>query len=447
MYNLYVEADENNPQRLIYRHRDDYYDSGAVKDWTLKLAKDRQQVLQFLPELSAKKLQLTYKPDKDEPNVLYEDSVREVYGQAEYIFENEYVKGVDRKELIFSPTPIAVNSFNAVVPMIGGEPKTNIRILIHDGTRSCQTYDIVDYESITGYTGLPPVPIYTNSGELNVTTYPMVHHMNDPFNATFDINFAVCDFYYYESIGLTNSNLFNNYWRRTLNQINSGKMLTAYFDLREDDIKTLKLNDKIRIDNSWWSINKVQDYNCSQRMLTKVELLSIDDELKIPIARRMVKRPTGNITAIALEGVRDKFYKNNNVNLSEGGVVVKGIGNVVNEGLTGFIEGDYKVITEGGVYSQKISADRNWRVIFEDTNVESDDYGFIVKSTNKTISLPSAALLPFKELAAKNVSGGDLTISAVTGETIEGSSSILFSTSDGGTIVSDGENWWIINRF
>jgi len=429
MYNLYVEADENNPQRLIYRHRDDYYDSGAVKDWTLKLAKDRQQVLQFLPELSAKKLQLTYKPDKDQPNVLYEDNVREVYGQAEYIFDNEYVKGVDRKELIFSPTPMALTPFGAVTPIINGAaPRTNIRILIHDGTRTCTPYNIYDYGT---------------TGQTNLTTYPMVHHMNDPFNATFDINFAVCDFYYYESIGLTNSNLFNNYWRRTLNQINSGKMLTAYFDLREDDIKTLKLNDKIRIDNSWWSINKVQDYNCSQRMLTKVELLSIDDELKIPIARRTVKRPTGNITAIALEAVKERFYKNNNVNLSEGGVVLKGIGNVVNEGLTGFVQGDYKVITE----TSPTDSPKSYKVLPTITYaVQAGDYGFITTAAT-IITLPSASVGVGTEYILKNVSAGTARFQPSGGELIEGGANLLVPTGQAVTVVSDGSQWWAISKY
>jgi hypothetical protein len=347
MYNLYVEQDTDNPQKLIYRHRDEYYDSGAVKDWTLKLAKDKSQSLQFLPELSAKKLQLTYKPDNDEPNVNYVDAVREIYGQVEFTFDNEYVKGVDRKELIFSPTPINVNSFGAAVPMIGGTPKTNLRVLIHDGARSCQPYNIIDSVSITGYTGIPPTPIYTNVGELNVTTYPMVHHMNDPFNASFDINFAICDFYYYPNIGLTNNNLFNVYWRRTVNQINRGKMLSAYFDLDEDDIQTLRLNDKIRIDNSWWNINRIQDYNANSRTLTKVELLSIDDELSLPKFKSPRPITIGNIR-VPVRFIVEQFYRNNNVNLSEGSVIVKGIGNVINEGLEGFVQGDYKVITTSG---------------------------------------------------------------------------------------------------
>ena len=35
MYNLYVEQDVDNPYNLVLRHRDEYYDSGAEKDWSL----------------------------------------------------------------------------------------------------------------------------------------------------------------------------------------------------------------------------------------------------------------------------------------------------------------------------------------------------------------------------------------------------------------------------
>jgi hypothetical protein len=442
MYNLFVEQDVDNPQKLIYRHRDEYYDSGAVKDWTLKLAKDRQQQLQFLPELSAKKLLLTYKQDSDIPNKTYEDAVREIYGQVEFTFDNEYVKGVDKKELIFSPTPINVNSFGAAVPMIGGTPKTNLRVLIHDGVRTCQPYNIIDYVAITGYTGITATPIYTNVGELNVTTYPMVHHMNDPFNASFDINFAICDFYYYPNIGLTNNNLFNTYWRRTVNQINRGKMLSAFFDLEEDDIQTLRLNDKIRIDNSWWNINRIQDYNANSRTLTKVELLSIDDELSLPIFRSPTK-PSRKTGIDALTGVVLDFYRNNNVNLSEGSVIVKGIGNVVNEGLEGFVQGDYKVITD----NQSPDKPKSYKTLQQITyTVQGGDYGLIT-TVATIVTLPNANIGVGVEYVLKNVSAGTARFSPVGGQLIEGAANLLVPPGEAVTIVSDGSEWWAISKY
>jgi hypothetical protein len=334
MYNLLVEPDEENPNKLIYKSKDAYYDAGAEKDWTQKLAKNIDHQILFLPELSAKKLQLSYKPDKDEPNVVYEDATKEVYGQLEFTYDNEYVRGVDRKELIFSPTPATNNTFNAVVPMIGGgAPQTNIRLLIHNGTQTCNPFNIYDFGT---------------TGQTNLTSYPVCLHFDNTYNPTFDINFAVCDYYFYPNITLTNNNLYNLYWRRTVNQINKGKMLVGLFDLNENDIHNLRLNDKIYVRDSWWHINKIVDYNPTKDLLTKVELISVDDEIELApfrtkplLTESVIRRPIREIV--------DRFYDRVNVNLSKGSVIVKGVGNVIQEGVKGFVEGDYKSVSESGI--------------------------------------------------------------------------------------------------
>ncbi len=43
----------------------------------------------------------------------------------------------------------------------------------------------------------------------------------------------------------------------------------------------MELNDKIRIDNSWWSINKIIDYNANDLVPTKVELISLETEIDL----------------------------------------------------------------------------------------------------------------------------------------------------------------------
>jgi hypothetical protein len=107
-------------------------------------------------------------------------------------------------------------------------------------------------------------------------------------------------------------------------------MLTAYFDLRANDIANLKLNDKIRINNSWWSINSINDYNANTNQLTKVELLTIDDEVDLPPFRTKPKQPWTGTTQVVGD-VIDKFFNNNNV-VSGGGSVTGEIGQTANDG-------------------------------------------------------------------------------------------------------------------
>ena len=342
MYNLYADTDTDQPNKLILRHRDEYYDSGAEKDWTQKLMKDREQNLIFLPDLTAKKLKLTYKADNDSPNVVYTQMTDEIYGQLEYTFENEYVRDTDTKELIFSPTPVVATTFDAYVPSLNGEaPKTNIRILYDGGEQSCGSWDLIEYGT---------------TGELGITTYPMIGHFDDALTPTFDINFATCDYYYYSPSTLTANNLYNLYWRRTVNQINVGKMLVAYFHLTEADIQTLKLNDKIRIDNSWWNINKVIDYDANAEVPTKVELISIDTEIDLaPFVTNPGTPVSPPITASSRESNLETRSVEANVNLSGIDVIVRGEGNNIGDGLRGLVIGDNRTLQEDGIITPRIN--------------------------------------------------------------------------------------------
>ena len=342
MYNLYADTDTDQPNKLILRHRDEYYDSGAEKDWSSKLMKDRGQNLIFLPDLSAKKLKLTYKADTDSPNVVYTQMTDEIYGQLEYTFDNEYVKDTDTKELIFSPTPVVATTFDAYVPSLNGEaPKTNIRILYDGGEQSCGSWDLIEYGT---------------TGSLGLTTYPMIGHFDDALTPTFDINFATCDYYYYTPSTLTANTLYNLYWRRTVNQINVGKMLVAYFHLTEADIQTLKLNDKIRIDNSWWNINKVIDYDANAEVPTKVELISIDTEIDLaPFVTNPGTPTSPPITATSHSTNLATRSSEANVNLSGDNVIVRGTGNNIGDGLRGLVIGDNRTLQEDGIITPRIN--------------------------------------------------------------------------------------------
>lgn len=351
MFNLYVEVDKSQPNMLNLIHRDDYYDAGKEVDWTLLLAKDKEQSLSFLPDITSKKVILTYKADKDTPNTIYTNATNQIYGQAEVVFDNEYVKDVTTKDILFSPTPIIDTVFGAYVPMLAGaQPDTNIRILYDStaevGLTTCQAFNIFDY----GTTGMT-----------NVTSYPYVGHFDDPLNPTFDINFATCAFYYYMPSTLTQNNLYNRYWRRTMGQINNGKMLTAYFNLKEYEIQALELNDKIRIDNSWWNINRVIDYNANGNQLTQVELISIDNEVQLmPFATGSPSPGVGTgsvgpITQVSNDTIIKTKTANSNVIPSSTSGVVTGKGNNVNPGLKVVVVADDATIEEDGIYTDNLT--------------------------------------------------------------------------------------------
>jgi hypothetical protein len=343
MYNLYATSDPQSETNLILIHRDEYYDSGKAVDWTNKLMKDKEQSIIFIPELNNKKLRLTYKADTDSPNTVYTDVTKEVYGQAEVTFENEYVKGIDVKELIFSPTPVQPTSFGAFLPLLNGaSPKSNIRILYDNGEVVAQNVVINHgYGTTTSTNG----------------AYPYLSHFGgpNPFNPELDINFAPCQYYYYQVAQNTNNNLYNQYWRRTVAQINGGKLLTAYFLLNEVDIQLMELNDKIRIDNSWWSINKVIDYNANYLQPTKVELISLETEIDLPNFFGGTILPVGPGSGYQTKSILDGYNDETNVTTDNKNAIIIGSGNTVGDGLRALVVGDGLSIENDGIATTNIT--------------------------------------------------------------------------------------------
>jgi len=341
LYNLYATLNPDNPNNIIYQHRDDFYDSGQLKDWTNKLAKDRDADIQFLPEITAKRMILSYKDDdKDFILNAYRGDRGKTYGQVEVIFENENIKGIDRKELLFSPTINLPTDFNANLPVLKSDFNYNIRLLLDNGEFTGSNYIIKNGDGTTTV----------------FFKYPFLSMFDKPINPTFDIAYAQPDYYAYD-LGLpTSNNIYTNFWRRTLAQINSGKMQTAYFLLDETDIINLKLNDKIKVGNSLWYINRIIDFNASKRQLTKVELLSIEDDLKLPKSGSLVVMnpgpgvpaqpapvvPSGPIRPVTEGIIRNDFVRNNTTSLilTQKSFQNFGNNNIIQSGAQGILIGD-----------------------------------------------------------------------------------------------------------
>ena len=387
MFNLYAEVDKDNPKRINLVSRDKYYDDGKINDWTKKLEKSEAQDIRFIPEISSKSIILTYKEDSDISNKIYKEATGEIYGQQKFTFDNEFIKEEKKQEITFSPTPIFNTKFGAVCPMwLGGAPKCNLRILYDGGELACGPYSIINYRLNSG-----------SSFGVSASSYPYVGHWDKPVNPTFDLNFGVCDYYFRtDNFGsLTNNNLFNLHWRRTLNQINTGKIMTASFNLTETDILNVKLNDKIRIDNSWWNINKIQDFDANNRKPTKVELISIDDNLFIPFQKKRKVRDIVDLsTDLVAIPIRTLTKERNNflsVNLSSYDIEVKGKYNYILEDVT-----SATVVGNGNLISANSQVYGNDNIIAAESIVNGNSNivteeggGSIVNGNGVTVDTPS----------------------------------------------------------
>jgi hypothetical protein len=352
-YNLYAEIDLQNPNKIIYKSRDKYYDDGEIKDWTQKQVKEIKQELYFVPEISSKKVILSYKDDDNDAGLTaYRGEVGETYAQVEVEFENENVRGVERKEEIFSPTINLPTEFGAILPILAPDHKMNMRILIDGGKYPCAPYTISQ----------------SSNNVVTLNEYPYFGLLDKPTNPSFSIEYAQPDYYPYNPGILTQNNLYVNYWRRTLAQINSGKLLKIYFWLTEEDIFKLRLSDKIKVNNALWYINKVVDYDANAHKPTLVELLSVEDDLKLPRFGRIIKPVQPGVTAPVLPApvlptgpvrpivgaVADIVKKRTVATSVFNGYIDadanQGVRNVLPKDFSGVVVGNDKSITENGFY-------------------------------------------------------------------------------------------------
>jgi hypothetical protein len=146
-----------------------------------------------------------------------------------------------------------------------------------------------------------------------------------------------------------------------MGQINNGKMLTAMFNLKEPDIQAMKLNDKIRIDNSWWNINKIIDYDANANKLTKVELISIDTEINFspftgPNGPVIPNPPAGigPIQMLAMSSVNTTRMTTSNVFGNQATATVEGRGNVIVGGTRSVIVGDNYIVSENTLVAENL---------------------------------------------------------------------------------------------
>ena len=288
MFNLYVEVDPNNERNLLIETRDTFYSQGGTKDWTYKLARDRDITLEPLGVLTDREYIYTYSEDGDYYNERYQNNRGHVYGRARIEIDNDFVQSSKEVDIVFSPSPLVNDSpSNRIIPAIwdadiddGVKPTdTNIRILQWGGNLQSNP----NWE----FKHLPPPPLNVLNGLITtaITTYPYAGHWDNPITPTIDINFGLPLELYYQANGftgtlqVTNANLYNIYHRNYINEVTDkdSKVMTAMFYLEPTDINKLDFRDQIVIDNSYWRLNKVMNYNPFKEGLTKVELIKIKE--------------------------------------------------------------------------------------------------------------------------------------------------------------------------
>ena len=301
-FNLYIVDDKDVENQLIIEPRDNYYSSSSVKkDWTTKLDRSSELLLTPMSELDAKRYIFTYNQADDYYNTDYstnkikklDSKTNRIYGDRIVDIDNDFNDTDSKVELIFKPTVNVLYTapFEGILPtwvntsIINGvlsysEKDPGLTMLFYGG--------LITTQNRWRFTSVVPY------GTLSQYKYPYAGMFNNPLAPTEDLCFGLNAYYYYSDTSyaatgstntrnintITNSNLYNKFYRTLINQITDkdSALLTAYFYLTPQDINTFDFRDSIQIDYVHYRVNKIIDYN-PLGGITKVELIKIPSDI------------------------------------------------------------------------------------------------------------------------------------------------------------------------
>jgi len=277
MFNLYLYEDSTLQKMIKIKPYVNFFDTDVnnALDWTNKMDVGKPLVLKPMSELNARYYLFKYKDDSDYYNEQYKKRFNLGYGTNKFDTGFEFAKEETSVDLIFSSTPLIgydvggkvyPTIFKRTGDVVGAGEETidhNIRIMQSKLITGVSSYEIKDGGSTLA----------------TKTEYPYAGHFNDPYTPSIDINYAIPNLLYYQPTNINNIsvNLFTLYWIQYMYEIidQDSRLLVANFRLNEQDINQLDFSKLIYIQGVLYRLNKINDYNATQRDTCKVELLKV----------------------------------------------------------------------------------------------------------------------------------------------------------------------------
>jgi hypothetical protein len=484
MFNLYVTVDPINETNLLIETRNDYYAGGITRDWNKKLARNKRSTIKPLGLLTAKEYIYTYSEDDDYYNARYQNNKGHAYGRRRIDMDNDFLTNTTKVEIDFSPTPLVNDDVtNRIIAKIYDED-------IEEGAKPVDINIRVLYFN-NGLVSNPHWVLRYNGGNTEDTkyVYPYAGHLDHPLTPTLDLNFGIPTQLYYSGNGYTgtlqytNANLFNVYHRAYLDEITNkdSKVFQGEFYLDAWDIDKLDFRDQIILDNSYWRINKVTDYNPFKEGLTKVELIKVLDVIEQPAETFTLGRqgstngeqyPTNKHYAKlnrnqfqsfkgSVKGKRNRVndsatsYKilgdNNFIGAASKNVTILGNGNEVINGASNvvIINSDNQTVAADNVTIIDGVDYVTWQKLEITADHDATDRQILFADASPgalTVTLPLAADSKNVWIAVKKVdsSVNVVTIDPTAGITIDGAATQTLSTQyDSVDFYCDGTNWFI----
>lgn len=326
-FNLLFIPDPENPQRIIVEPYDYYIGTGEIYDWTDKLSWDKGFSVEPAQNFVESEITISDLDDGDIGNKEFKTSNGRVYGFNSITNSTEFKSQQKKIETTFSPQvirkwnpnnnpyidsnavgiPLGINyteqsqevssGSSSVVDWVYKGVKTKPKLIFNLGNFSPFLDEPSETFNLTGVTTsyfrvsksdgtepsgglISPVISHTmpmgnpDSNKINNDSISILFNSERPTTIAGD-TVSLFDAY-------TNNDAYNLFYETRINNAfnKNTRMLTGQFNLKLSDIKNLKPNDLIKINEQYFTYNKIDGFKLTTNDLTKVELIQFNSGTK-----------------------------------------------------------------------------------------------------------------------------------------------------------------------
>jgi hypothetical protein len=318
-FNLVFVSNPDNPFNIFIEPYDFYVGTGEIFDWTDKISYDKGWSVEPALNFVESELTITDLEDNDAGNKQFKEVNNRIYGRN-LLFNPTDFKSQEKKiETIFSPElirkwdddatnniglPLGINysvkntDNNGIVRWQYGGIKTKPKLFFWMGAANPfldSVGEVFDnpgsyYPTYAVYLSNSSATTYQQSNTLPVISHTMPMGIADEYKRQQQFeNDSLCILFNSEepvNLGpglqiyntYTKFDTYNRFYNNRIENIYNPntRFLSGYFNLKYSDVKNLSANDIIKIQEQYFTWNKISEFNLTNRELTKVELIQLN---------------------------------------------------------------------------------------------------------------------------------------------------------------------------
>jgi len=297
-FRLVMSPDPADSRNFIIEPFVDYIASGDLYDWSDKLIRDKDFIIEPLFNTQSDQIEFKHKEDGDFINTYHQQAYKNTFGYLQFDSGNELLKGTRNIETNWAPTPVtqieaAGDTARFIIPQLTTRSISTNNNLEHlpikPKTRFLYYNGLQEILTNTSHWYMVGMPQNVNG----LDYYPMVSYYNEwPMTVDSEVlNWNVDIPYWGDNVSgynglITQRSLYNTYWSGYINSLydKNARRITAYFTLNNVDLQTFSFDDVIFVDGTYYRPEKINDAQIGETGPVKVQLIKLLDYVATPVS-------------------------------------------------------------------------------------------------------------------------------------------------------------------